>query len=415
MAWTKRCRSGAIRGHFHRSAMIESKNSASERFIAAMSHMANTVNVVTTDGPAGRAGVTVSAMTSISADEKRPSLLICVHNLSSACEPILRNKKFCVNVLSDDQSYIADVFAGRIPPSDGSNDKFSCAQWIGKHSPRVIDPLVAFNCDLVQNFRIGTHVICVGEVCKTFINGGKSPLIYANRAYRSNSRFHSDLNGTNRHNALRRLRLASLTSLTPLIPTEVINGYLDLNAANGFFLMECRPDEWEAGLRSGFLDIAIAQVEMPSSEFVSQTLTSTVPHILIAASHPLAQSDNVALEDLSELRLILIDEPILRKRVYRYFSSFGPPPKVSLETTSFDQVCQCVASGSAYSVVEMAPGCPNTFNRHHLHTLPIRGLSFTIQTSVTALTAKTTKSKSAKEFLKLCQEYYRNQTSGQRK
>ena len=39
-----------------------------DRFIAGMARAATTVNVVTTDGPAGRAGVTVSAMSSVSAD-----------------------------------------------------------------------------------------------------------------------------------------------------------------------------------------------------------------------------------------------------------------------------------------------------------------------------------------------------------
>jgi flavin reductase len=37
-------------------------------FLEGMSRSAASVSVVTTDGPAGRGGVTVSAMTSISAD-----------------------------------------------------------------------------------------------------------------------------------------------------------------------------------------------------------------------------------------------------------------------------------------------------------------------------------------------------------
>ena len=48
-----------------------------ESFIAAMRCAASTVTVVTTAGDAGRCGVTVSAMSSISADP--PSVLICVN------------------------------------------------------------------------------------------------------------------------------------------------------------------------------------------------------------------------------------------------------------------------------------------------------------------------------------------------
>ena len=82
------------------------------RFLEGMSHAACTVNIVTTDGAAGRAGVTVSAMASVSADSEWPTLLVCVHHLSPAAARIVENGVLCVNVLRDDQSYISDTFAG---------------------------------------------------------------------------------------------------------------------------------------------------------------------------------------------------------------------------------------------------------------------------------------------------------------
>ena len=50
-----------------------------QSFLEGMSHVASTVNIITTDGPEGRAGVTVSAMSSVSPDTPKPSLLVCVH------------------------------------------------------------------------------------------------------------------------------------------------------------------------------------------------------------------------------------------------------------------------------------------------------------------------------------------------
>ena len=55
-----------------------------DSFLQGMSRAAQTVNIVTTDGPAGRAGVTVSAMASVSADTPQPTLLVCVHELAQA-------------------------------------------------------------------------------------------------------------------------------------------------------------------------------------------------------------------------------------------------------------------------------------------------------------------------------------------
>jgi flavin reductase len=153
------------------------------RFLEGMSHAASTVSVVTTDGPGGRAGVTVSSMASVSADTPLPSLLVCVHHLSPAAAAIKMNAVFCVNVLRDDQSHISDCFPGRLKMADG--DKFSCARWTHQATaaPRVIDALVAFDCQLVHAIRIGTHYLFVGEAMDVFMEDGGKPLIYANRAY----------------------------------------------------------------------------------------------------------------------------------------------------------------------------------------------------------------------------------------
>jgi len=81
-----------------------------ERFRNAMSRVAATVNVVTTDGPAGRFGVTVSAMSSVSADGEKPIMLVCVNTQSATADSILENGVFCVNILRDDQSYMIHCF-----------------------------------------------------------------------------------------------------------------------------------------------------------------------------------------------------------------------------------------------------------------------------------------------------------------
>ncbi|HLY55751.1 MAG TPA: flavin reductase family protein [Stellaceae bacterium] len=153
------------------------------RFLGAMSCTASTVNVVTTDGAGGRAGVTVSAMSSVSADGERPILLVCVHHLSPAASAIARNRVFCVNVLRDDQWAISDSFAGRgLPPGA---DKFACTEWetAPTGSPRVADPLVAFDCRILSHQRIGTHVVFYGEVEEIFQAEAGTPLIYTQRAY----------------------------------------------------------------------------------------------------------------------------------------------------------------------------------------------------------------------------------------
>jgi flavin reductase (DIM6/NTAB) family NADH-FMN oxidoreductase RutF len=154
-----------------------------QRFLQGMSHAACTVNVVTTDGIAGRHGITVSAMVSVSADTPQPTLLVCIHHLSSVTEALHANGAFCVNVLREDQQHISDSFAGRTGAHGEA--KFDCAAWTTQVTgcPRVIDPLVAFDCRVTASERVGSHFVVFGCVQDIFVGEAGAPLIYANRAY----------------------------------------------------------------------------------------------------------------------------------------------------------------------------------------------------------------------------------------
>lgn len=147
-----------------------------KRFLEGMSRAAATVSVVTTDGSAGRAGVTVSAMCSVSADSATPSLLVCVNKNSRSAEVIRSNASFCVNVLRDDQSYIADIFAGR-SQMEGAK-RFESGDWISMKSgaPAVKGALVSFDCTLKKDFLYGSHWVFVGELIDIDVSDFNSPI-----------------------------------------------------------------------------------------------------------------------------------------------------------------------------------------------------------------------------------------------
>ena len=150
-----------------------------DQFIEGMSFVAATVNVVTTDGPAGRAGLTVSAMCSVSADP--PSLLVCVNHSSASCDRTEKNKAFCVNVLRDSQTHVSDAFSGRY--KNMYDDRFACAEWntVTTGSPALEDSLVVFDCRMTTSFRSGTHVIYIGELEGIRKETGTNPLRTAGR------------------------------------------------------------------------------------------------------------------------------------------------------------------------------------------------------------------------------------------
>lgn len=159
------------------------ENNLKAAFVSAMSKAACTVNIVTTAGPAGRSGATVSAMSSVSADGASPTLLVCMNQNSVTAQAIRENGTFCVNILKDDQSAISDRFAGRMAGT--GDEKFSPTDWeMGvTGAPRLRGGLISFECRLANEQQISTHHIFIGEVIAISDEGDGMPLIYSGRAY----------------------------------------------------------------------------------------------------------------------------------------------------------------------------------------------------------------------------------------
>ena len=154
-----------------------------DAFLQGMSRAANSVCVVTTDGIGGRAGVTISAMTSVSVDTPKPTLLVCIHTLSPACDAILQHGVFGANLLGSDQVHVSNSFAGR---TDAKGiDNFACADWdiMQTGAPMLQGALARFECTVVHESVFGSHRIFVGEVENANAAKAGDPLLYFGRDY----------------------------------------------------------------------------------------------------------------------------------------------------------------------------------------------------------------------------------------
>ncbi len=154
-----------------------------QKFLEGMSRAAASVCVVTTDGPAGRSGMTVSAMTSVSADSLTPSLLVCLNRASLTAAMVRRNGVFCVNLLREDQSVLSDIFSGRVEPTQSDRFEQIDCQTLRTGSPVIDGVLVAFDCRIAQAIEYGTHWILIGNVEDVQVSPEQAPLVYANRCY----------------------------------------------------------------------------------------------------------------------------------------------------------------------------------------------------------------------------------------
>ncbi len=149
-------------------------------FVNAMASSAMGVSIVTTQGAAGRFGLTVSAWSSVSAEP--PLLLACINRKNLIVDAITENGFFGLNALDDSHAAMAMVFAGR--PKSGEAYVFDDTQWqTGKHKlPLLAGASATFVCALDSFYDAGTHRIFMGRV-EEAVSGTVSPLLYHNRSF----------------------------------------------------------------------------------------------------------------------------------------------------------------------------------------------------------------------------------------
>jgi flavin reductase (DIM6/NTAB) family NADH-FMN oxidoreductase RutF len=161
--------------------MIEGSPPVSvEAFRAGMSRLGAAVNIVTTDGPAGKHGITASAVCSVT--DSPPTLLVCVNRSSSAHDIIVGNGTLCVNVLGHGHEQLAMLF-GR--PGVDPSERFAVDRWttLVTGAPRLQDATVAFDCRVIDRHAVGTHSVIFSEVVGIATAASGQGLVYFDRHF----------------------------------------------------------------------------------------------------------------------------------------------------------------------------------------------------------------------------------------
>lgn len=148
-------------------------------FRDAMARLGAAVNIVTTDGPAGRAGFTASAVCSVT--DSPPTLLVCL-NRSASVWPVFRdNRHLCVNTLAAGQETLSTLFGGKTPMAE----RFAAARWhtLTSGSPLLEGALVSFDCNVTQVVSVATHDILLCDVVALATHQTAHGLAWFDRGY----------------------------------------------------------------------------------------------------------------------------------------------------------------------------------------------------------------------------------------
>lgn len=148
-------------------------------FRQGMANLGAAVNIITTDGVAGRAGFTASAVCSVT--DTPPTLLVCLNRSASVFETFKTNQVLCVNTLSSQQQTLSQLFGGKTPMSE----RFMHGTWstLSTNAPVLDNALVSFDCKVIQSVSVGSHDVLFCQVQAIKQNQGLNALMYFNRHY----------------------------------------------------------------------------------------------------------------------------------------------------------------------------------------------------------------------------------------
>tara|TARA_R110002074_G_scaffold372960_1_gene548550 strand:- start:1882 stop:2409 length:528 start_codon:yes stop_codon:yes gene_type:complete len=165
--------------HQLREILAMSPQVDKKAFRDAMSTLAAAVNIVTTDGPGGRAGFTATAVCSVC--DEPPTLLVCLNRGASVYDTFSGSQSLCVNTLADSQSDLSGIFGGK----SGMEQRFAAANWSAAvtGAPVLEGALISFDCMISKRVSVGTHDILFCEVVSVRQQEEVGSLVYFDRGY----------------------------------------------------------------------------------------------------------------------------------------------------------------------------------------------------------------------------------------
>ena len=182
MSWFDQRPDDAMMGSFEAVGAEHIATVEPAQFREAMSQLGAAVHVVTTAGPAGRAGVTATAVCSVS--DSPATLLVCLNRRSQIAPILDTNRVLCVNTLRAGMDSLADVFAGRTRCT--MDQRFNSGTWgeASTGAPVLTDAVVACDCRVIEIKSVATHNVVFAGVVAVRLGRPGAALVYHERAYK---------------------------------------------------------------------------------------------------------------------------------------------------------------------------------------------------------------------------------------
>ncbi|MEV7010072.1 LysR family transcriptional regulator [Streptosporangium sp. NPDC051022] len=167
------------------------------------------------------------------------------------------------------------------------------------------------------------------------------------------------------------LRLGCYTPLAASFLPPLLQGFGNLHPKVAIELFEGSQDDLAAQMLAGEVDVSLVYESPGDSDLEWVHLLSRRPYVLVAEDHRLASRTTVALPELADDPLILLDLPPSGHYTMAWFRQCGLRPNVRWRTHDIELVRALVGSGLGYAVMLQRQRHNHSLDGAPLHALEI--------------------------------------------
>lgn len=168
------------------------------------------------------------------------------------------------------------------------------------------------------------------------------------------------------------LAVGCYSTLSATVLPSLIDGFSQHYPDIDLRIADAPLDELTGQLLEGELDLVIGyRLYLPAGLEI-ETLYETEVHALLSPEHPLAEHDSLALTDLADDPLILLDLPPSGQHTLELLHQSGVTPKVAYRSQNFEFVRSMVARNLGYSLLIQKARLDRSYEGLPIVAKPIR-------------------------------------------
>lgn len=196
-----------------------------------------------------------------------------------------------------------------------------------------------------------------------------------------------------------------VTSLTAgYVLSNILSKYRRLNPAVDVQAIEDTGEYLEHLIVGGELDVAVmVTTNLRNTHALETEIFEVSPFRLwLPIDHPLAGQQSIALSDVANERLIVLDIDEMEQEAVKLLSAFGKRPKIAFRTRSVEAVRSLVATGAGVALLPDLVYRPWSLEGDRIHSRDVSGSLPVVQVGLVWRRGSTI-SDAAAEFIALTQ------------